>query len=610
MGDRDLIISQIRQRLEILYQMVEELEREPGPTPPGPGGTTDYNDLTNKPSIEGTTLSGNKTAAQLGLATSSSVSSITSRFEDLITPDNIEVEDNGELPVSVNSRLTLHQPLMLNHAIYYCYDESGVGYTYVALDTSGAYPKLSYAQIFKDNNRVHFYDYATDTVPASNSDNFITSGGVYNAIQGLATVARTGSYNDLSNKPTIPDVSDYYTKTQTDSEISDAIGNLALVARTGDYDDLENKPTIPAAQVNSDWNAVSGVAQILNKPTLGAAAAKGVDSSPTTSSTNLVESGGVATALAGKQASLSTAQINATNSGITAAKVAQYDKDSAALPDVVDRGAKNLLDITAETASQRTTTVDNGNGSITISCSSATWATRNVVTEVAPGTYKAVLDVDQLVRNGNIFALFINESDDGETWNQICQDNSITSTGERVYDITISKKYVKVNTNINNSGTSASGSATIRFMLCTTEDWAVSQKFVPYCPSMAELYKETCEEETITLTNILSTSICDVQNSSLVVYRKGKTCIARLSVKIDGTLTGNDEINTTAMPTAIRPKFDGYFAFVSRDAGGWASANLASVVCTFGTNGKITIRSGTNAASAVYIVGTATWFIS
>ena len=32
-----------------------------------------------------------------------------------------------------------------------------------------------------------------------------------------------------------------------------------------------NKPTIPAAQVNSDWNATSGVAQILNKPTIPAA---------------------------------------------------------------------------------------------------------------------------------------------------------------------------------------------------------------------------------------------------------------------------------------------------------------------------------------------------
>jgi len=33
------------------------------------------------------------------------------------------------------------------------------------------------------------------------------------------------------------------------------------------YNDLINKPTI-ASQVNSDWNAVSGVAQILNKPTI------------------------------------------------------------------------------------------------------------------------------------------------------------------------------------------------------------------------------------------------------------------------------------------------------------------------------------------------------
>lgn len=33
-------------------------------------------------------------------------------------------------------------------------------------------------------------------------------------------------------------------------------------------DYIKNKPTIPAAQVNSDWDAVSGVAQILNKPTI------------------------------------------------------------------------------------------------------------------------------------------------------------------------------------------------------------------------------------------------------------------------------------------------------------------------------------------------------
>lgn len=44
--------------------------------------------------------------------------------------------------------------------------------------------------------------------------------------------------------------------------------NLATVATSGSYSDLSNKPTIPAAQVNSDWNATSGVEEILHKPTI------------------------------------------------------------------------------------------------------------------------------------------------------------------------------------------------------------------------------------------------------------------------------------------------------------------------------------------------------
>lgn len=42
---------------------------------------------------------------------------------------------------------------------------------------------------------------------------------------------------------------------------------------SGSYNDLTNKPTIPAAQVNADWNASSGVSQILNKPSIPAAVA-------------------------------------------------------------------------------------------------------------------------------------------------------------------------------------------------------------------------------------------------------------------------------------------------------------------------------------------------
>lgn len=57
----------------------------------------------------------------------------------------------------------------------------------------------------------------------------------------------SGSYNDLTNKPT-----------------------LATVATTGSYNDLTNKPTIPSAQIQSDWNQTNSLAvdYIKNKPTI------------------------------------------------------------------------------------------------------------------------------------------------------------------------------------------------------------------------------------------------------------------------------------------------------------------------------------------------------
>lgn len=43
---------------------------------------------------------------------------------------------------------------------------------------------------------------------------------------------------------------------------------LSTVATTNLYSDLSGKPTIPAAQVSSDWNATTGNNQVLNKPNL------------------------------------------------------------------------------------------------------------------------------------------------------------------------------------------------------------------------------------------------------------------------------------------------------------------------------------------------------
>lgn len=86
---------------------------------------------------------------------------------------------------------------------------------------------------------------------------------------------------------------------------------LAAVATTGSYNDLTDKPSIPAAQVQSDWNAASGVAQILNKPTLGTASSKNSTNAVTSGGTDLVESGAVYTAIDNARGDVTEAQYSA-----------------------------------------------------------------------------------------------------------------------------------------------------------------------------------------------------------------------------------------------------------------------------------------------------------
>jgi hypothetical protein len=112
-------------------------------------------------------------------------------------------------------------------------------------------------------------------------------------VTGLAIVATSGSYTDLINTPTIPaaQVNSDWNATSgvaqilnkpvlspvaTTGQYSSLTGTptLAAVATSGSYTDLINTPTIPT-QVNSDWNAVSGPATILNKPALATVAFSG-----------------------------------------------------------------------------------------------------------------------------------------------------------------------------------------------------------------------------------------------------------------------------------------------------------------------------------------------
>ena len=81
-----------------------------------------------------------------------------------------------------------------------------------------------------------------------------------------------------------------------------AANDVATVALTGSYSDLKNKPAIPAWQIQSDWtqNNQSAVDYIKNKPT--------IDSSLSTSSQNAIQNWAVATAVNSINSDISTLQ--------------------------------------------------------------------------------------------------------------------------------------------------------------------------------------------------------------------------------------------------------------------------------------------------------------
>ena len=189
-----------------------------------------------------------------------------------------EIDPNGGTDYSVTST---QQLLSVPYALYAKDAGNGFSGDYNDLTNTPTIPTVPTNVSAFTNDAGYLTDY-TETDPQYNAWN--------------------KDYNDLINKPTIPTVpanvsaftndAGYLTGyTETDPQYN---------AWNKDYNDLINKPTIPTvptnvsaftndanyvttsqlnaanyitaaqvpAQVNADWNATTGAAQILNKPTL------------------------------------------------------------------------------------------------------------------------------------------------------------------------------------------------------------------------------------------------------------------------------------------------------------------------------------------------------
>ena len=240
----------------------------------------DYNDLTNKPTIPTVPTNVSTFTNDAGYVTTSQLNAA-----NYITAAQVPTQVNADWNATTGAAQILNKPTLF----------------------SGNYSDLTNKPTLFDGN----YN------SLSNRPN-------------LAPVATSGNYNDLINKPTIPTVPTYVSAftndagyltnfTESDPQFSawdkdynDLTNKPTLFS--GNYNDLTNKPMIPTvptnvsaftndagyltsadvqqaagiptvvsafqndagyitaadvpAQVNADWNATTGAAKILNKPTI------------------------------------------------------------------------------------------------------------------------------------------------------------------------------------------------------------------------------------------------------------------------------------------------------------------------------------------------------
>lgn len=228
--------------------------------------TGSYNDLLNKPTIPSAQIQSDWTQADssavdyiknkptLGTAAAANTTDFATAAQGSLADTAVQPSDLTNY-VTTNTTQTITGEKVFSGIMNY-----SAGKTYILAGNGGQ--KLGYWSYDVDGGS----NITLQTMTASTRDiNFKTNNGgkvKYNGSEIAKVSSIPTAVSQLSND------SGFITNAVNDLVNYTPTSSLATVAISGDYDDLINKPTIPAAQVNSDWNANSGVAQILNKPTI------------------------------------------------------------------------------------------------------------------------------------------------------------------------------------------------------------------------------------------------------------------------------------------------------------------------------------------------------
>lgn len=310
----------------------------------GGGGTGDYNELSNKPQINGNVLTGNKTASNLGLQeTISDLSEIRSGAASgstavqpatlataLATKQDV-ISDLASIRTGASKGDTAVQPADMETALSGKQDtisdlqtiRSGAALGATAVQPADMETALADKQdVIDDLDAIRSGATAgntalqpedIDTLPTDGSSNPVSSGGTYNFVNSsiatntayfigtFASVAELEAYTGTVTN------NDYSFVTSTDSAGNTLYNRYKYNSATQEwsFEYAVNNTAFTAAQwaaiqsglTASDKTKLDGIEQGANKTV--------IDASPTSGSSNAVSSGGVHTALSGKQDTIS-----------------------------------------------------------------------------------------------------------------------------------------------------------------------------------------------------------------------------------------------------------------------------------------------------------------
>jgi hypothetical protein len=279
------------------------------------------------------------------------------------------------------------------------------------------------------------------------------------------------------------DPENYYTKPQTDARITEKVAEIVADAPE-DFDTL--KEISDWISHHEDSAAAMNTAIQQNTTAIAGKVDKVSGKGLSTNDYTTTEKNKLSSVEEG-----ATKTIVDTNLSSTSTNPVQNKAVQALIARLVDTGAKNGFDIetayTSSASNNTTNALSNSNLSV---ASNGTYARLSLPYLYKSGTAMFSCTVSEIaISGGTVQIRFAKNSDSS---NSIANPINITGNDEYTRKIVVEEDtpgYIIFY--LNTTNTSYQNSAIFsKIMVCTAEDYAISQKFVPYTPTMREIYEK------------------------------------------------------------------------------------------------------------------------